>query len=105
MAEAARLQVQICYAAPGLQVLKDVQVGQGCTIQQAIVDSGLLREQPAIDLSVCKVGVYGKLKTLETALRQHDRIEIYRPLIADPKESRRRRVTKQDKPAQHKSAQ
>ncbi|KAF1036844.1 MAG: Protein RnfH [Herbaspirillum frisingense] len=99
MADVARLQVQICYAAPGLQVLKDVEVAQGCTIQQAIMESGLLREQPGIDLSVCKVGVFGKLKTLETPLRQRDRIEIYRPLIADPKESRRRRVARQDKAA------
>ncbi|TWC65700.1 RnfH family protein [Herbaspirillum sp. SJZ099] len=92
MAEPARLQVQICYAAPGLQVLKDVEVEQGCTIQQAIMDSGLLREQPAIDLTVCRVGIFGKLKALDTPLRARDRIEIYRPLIADPKDSRRRRV-------------
>ncbi|MBB5393120.1 MULTISPECIES: RnfH family protein [unclassified Herbaspirillum] len=92
MAEPTRLQVQICYAAPGLQVLKDVEVEQGCTIQQAIMDSGLLREQPAIDLTVCRVGIFGKLKALDTPLRARDRIEIYRPLIADPKDSRRRRV-------------
>ncbi|WDZ98203.1 RnfH family protein [Herbaspirillum sp. WKF16] len=100
MAEACRLQVQICYAAPGLQVLKELDVEEGCTIQQAIIDSGLLREQPGIDLSVCKVGVFGKLKTLETPLRQRDRVEIYRPLIADPKESRRRRVARKDGPEQ-----
>lgn len=96
MAEPARLQVQICYAAPGLQVLKDIEVDDGCTIQQAIIDSGLLREQPAIDLSVCKVGVFGKLKALETPLRGRDRVEIYRPLVADPKDSRRRRVARKD---------
>ncbi|MFJ3044898.1 RnfH family protein [Herbaspirillum chlorophenolicum] len=92
MADPARLQVQICYAAPGLQVLKDVEVDEGCTIQQAIMDSGLLREQPAIDLTVCRVGIFGKVKALDTPLRAQDRIEIYRPLIADPKDSRRRRV-------------
>jgi len=92
MAEAPRLQVQICYAAPGLQVLKDTEVEQGATIQQAIIGSGLLREQPAIDLSMCKVGIFGKIKTLDTVLRARDRIEIYRPLIADPKQSRRRRA-------------
>ncbi|MFX5743084.1 RnfH family protein, partial [Acinetobacter baumannii] len=53
MAEEAFLQVQLCYAAPGLQILRDLQVAPGSTIQQAILDSGLLREQPAIDLSVC----------------------------------------------------
>ena len=92
MADPVRLQVQICYAAPGLQVLKDVEVDEGCTIQQAIMDSGLLREQPAIDLTVCRVGIFGKVKALDTPLRAQDRIEIYRPLIADPKDSRRRRV-------------
>lgn len=97
MAEARRLQVQICYAAPGLQVLKDTLVAPGCTIQQAIIDSGLLREQPDIDLSVCKVGLYGKAKPLDTVLRERDRIEIYRALLADPMESRRRRVAHKDK--------
>ncbi|WP_050466868.1 RnfH family protein [Herbaspirillum chlorophenolicum] len=92
MADPVRLQVQICYAAPGLQVLKDVEVDEGCTIQQAIMDSGLLREQPAIDLTVCRVGIFGKVKALDTPLRAQDRIEIYRPLIADPKDSRHRRV-------------
>lgn len=92
MADPAFLQVQLCYAAPGLQILKDLQVAPGSTIQQAILESGLLREQPAIDLSVCKVGIFGKVKTLETVLRERDRIEIYRPLIADPKQSRRRRA-------------
>lgn len=92
MADPAFLQVQLCYAAPGLQILKDLQVAPGSTIQQAILESGLLREQPAIDLSVCKVGIFGKVKTLETVLRERDRIEIYRPLIADPRQSRRRRA-------------
>ncbi len=92
MADASLLQVQLCYAAPGLQILKDLEVAPGCTIQQAILASGLLRQQPAIDLSVCKVGIFGKVRPLETPLRQRDRIEIYRPLIADPKQSRRRRA-------------
>ncbi|WP_443114456.1 RnfH family protein [Herbaspirillum seropedicae] len=92
MADVSVLQVQLCYAAPGLQILRDLEVEPGCTIQQAILDSGLLRQHPAIDLSACKVGIFGKVKPLETPLRQHDRIEIYRPLIADPKQSRRRRA-------------
>lgn len=97
MAEPASLQVQICYAAPGLQVLKEIEVQEGSTIQQAIVGSGLLREYPAIDLTVCRVGIYGKIRALDTPLRTQDRIEIYRPLIADPKDSRRRRVAHKDK--------
>ncbi|HZG18714.1 MAG TPA: RnfH family protein [Herbaspirillum sp.] len=97
MAEAGPLQVQLCYAAPGLQILRDLVVAPGCTIQQAILDSGLLREQPAIDLSTCKVGIFGKIKPLDTPLRERDRIEIYRPLIADPKLSRRRRAAHKER--------
>ncbi|MBV8622247.1 MAG: RnfH family protein [Herbaspirillum sp.] len=99
MAEVPHLQVQICYAAPNLQILRDLEVAPGCTIQQAIIASGLAREQPDIDLSVCKVGIFGKVKPLETVLRDRDRIEIYRPLIADPKQSRRRRAIHKEQSA------
>lgn len=99
MAEMSFLQVQVCYAAPQLQILKDLQVPPGSTIQDAILASGLAREQPAIDLSVCKVGIFGKQKPLDTVLRAHDRIEIYRPLIADPKQSRRRRAAHKESAA------
>lgn len=94
MAETGQLQVEICYATPDLQIRKPVRVDVGATVQQAIMQSGLLRECTAIDLTVCRVGIYGKLKTLDTVLREQDRIEIYRPLIADPMDSRRRRVQK-----------
>jgi len=94
MAETAQLQVEICYATPDLQIRKPVCVDVGATVQQAIMQSGVMRECTAIDLTVCRVGIYGKLKTLETVLRDRDRIEIYRPLIADPMDSRRRRVAK-----------
>jgi len=97
MAEATQLQVEICYATPDLHIRRPVCVMAGATIQQAIMESGLLRECTAIDLTVCRVGIYGKLKTLDTVLRESDRIEIYRPLIADPMDSRRRRVAKKGK--------
>jgi len=93
MAEAAQLQVEICYATPDVQIRRALMVADGTTIQQAIMQSGLLRECSAIDLTVCRVGIWGKLKTPETVLRDQDRIEIYRPLIADPKDSRRQRVS------------
>ncbi|MDP3843091.1 MAG: RnfH family protein [Oxalobacteraceae bacterium] len=89
---AGNLQVQVCYAKPEIQLLRDVSVPPGTTLQAAIVQSGILDEMPEIDLSTCRVGVYSKLKTLEAILRDGDRVEIYRPLIADPKESRRRRA-------------
>lgn len=89
-----QLQVEICYAAPHLQLRKVVYVATGSTVQQAIMQSGVLRECNAIDLSVCRVGIYGKLKTLDTVLCEYDRIEIYRPLLVDPMDSRRRRMRK-----------
>jgi putative ubiquitin-RnfH superfamily antitoxin RatB of RatAB toxin-antitoxin module len=88
------LRVQICCAAPNVQVLRDLTVAAGTSIQDAILQSGILRDVPDVDLTVSRVGIYGKLKPLDTVLRDHDRIEIYRPLIADPKDSRRQRAVK-----------
>jgi len=92
----ADIQVQVCYAGPDRRLMHYVMVPPGTTVQSAIALSGVLREVPEIDLATCRVGVYGKLKTLDTMLREHDRVEIYRPLIADPKEARRRRAGKRD---------
>ncbi|NMM39250.1 MAG: RnfH family protein [Glaciimonas sp.] len=89
---AENVQVQVCYAESEIQLLRDVSVPQGTNLQAAIMQSGILRDMPEIDLLACRVGIYAKLKTLETILRNGDRVEIYRPLIADPKESRRRRA-------------
>jgi putative ubiquitin-RnfH superfamily antitoxin RatB of RatAB toxin-antitoxin module len=87
-----RIHVQVCYARPERQFLLELDVAPGTTIQQAIAQSGIVGQAPEIDISVLRVGIYGKLKTLDTVLREHDRVEIYRPLIADPKETRRRRA-------------
>lgn len=88
------LQVTLCYATPTREYLREVSVAPGATIEQAIAESGLLAELPEIDLAVHPVGIYGKKRALDTVLREHDRIEIYRPLVADPKDSRRRRAVK-----------
>lgn len=94
--QVAEIRVQVCFARTDVQVLRDVTVPAGSAVQEAIHRSGVLRDVPEIDLTVCRVGIYGKLKTLDTALQDRDRIEIYRPLIADPKESRRKRAEKRD---------
>ncbi|RXZ38423.1 RnfH family protein [Oxalobacteraceae bacterium CAVE-383] len=86
------IHVQLCYAEPALQILRELSVAPGTTLQEAIIQSGVLREVDAIDLAACQVGIYGKLKAPDTVLREHDRIEIYRPLRADPMETRRRRA-------------
>lgn len=88
------LHIEVCFAMPERQRVCSTEVPAGTTLHEAIKASGILALEPEIDLSVCQVGVFGKLKTLDTVLRAHDRIEIYRPLIADPKTSRRRRAEK-----------
>jgi uncharacterized protein len=90
----AKLSIDVCYALPGTQTLIAVELAPGATLQQAIEASGLLARHPEIDLTNLKVGIYGKLKPLDTVLANHDRVEIYRPLIVDPKLARQRRVDK-----------
>ncbi|MEW5888032.1 MAG: RnfH family protein [Pseudomonadota bacterium] len=86
------ISVQVVYALPGRQELIQLKLPEGSTLQQAIEASGLLQRFPDIDLAKNKVGIYGKLSRLDTVLRDRDRVEIYRPLIADPKEIRRKRA-------------
>jgi putative ubiquitin-RnfH superfamily antitoxin RatB of RatAB toxin-antitoxin module len=75
-------------------------------VRQAVEASGLLARHPQIDLSRNKLGIYARLITLETPLRDRDRVEIYRPLLADPKEVRRQRAAadKQRKLTQDKAS-
>lgn len=94
----AQVEVQVCYALPESAFLRTVSLPAGSMLRHAVERSGLLQDYPAIDLAVNLVGIYGKKKTLDTVLRQHDRVEVYRPLQADPKEARRRRAS--GKPAQ-----
>ena len=88
----ALLHVEVVYALPQNQELVRLELPAGSSLQQALDASGLLQTHPEIDLSKNKLGIYGKLARLETALRDRDRIEVYRPLIADPKETRKRRA-------------
>lgn len=86
------IQVEVAYARPDTQVLISVTVEVGATLEQAIHHSGVLQAFPEINLAVNKVGIFGKLGKRETLLRAGDRVEIYRPLQADPKELRRQRA-------------
>jgi putative ubiquitin-RnfH superfamily antitoxin RatB of RatAB toxin-antitoxin module len=96
---ASELQVYVLYATPGREFIHPMRVALGTTIGQAIEGSGVLASCPEINLVTQAVGIYGKKKTLDTVLRERDRIEIYRPLLADPKDSRRKRAAKKQ-PAQ-----
>lgn len=84
--------VDVVYARSGQQDMVHLKLPEGATLQQALEVSGLLQKYPEIDLVKGKFGIYGKLSRLDTGLRQRDRVEIYRPLIADPKEVRKQRA-------------
>lgn len=86
------MRVEVAFALPEEQLILAFDVPVGTTVQQAIERSGILERFPRIDLSQNKVGVFGRLAKLSQTLRPGDRVEIYRPLIADPKEVRRKRA-------------
>lgn len=86
------IQVEVVYGTRDKQVILPVRVPAGSTVAQAIELSAIRSQFPDIDLGKNKVGIFGKLVKLENELREKDRVEIYRPLIADPKEVRRKRA-------------
>ncbi|AGA91267.1 hypothetical protein Thimo_2543 [Thioflavicoccus mobilis 8321] len=87
-----RIKVEVAYAKEREQVLLEIEAERGIRVCDAIERSGILKRFPEIDLAVNKVGIYGKATTLEQVVASGDRVEIYRPLIADPKEARKRRA-------------
>ncbi|NMF88092.1 RnfH family protein [Aromatoleum petrolei] len=90
---AAFIDVEVSYALPSKQELIKVRVAEGATVRDAIEASGILVKHSDIELDgPNKVGVFAKLTRLDTALRDRDRVEIYRPLIADPKAVRKKRA-------------
>jgi uncharacterized protein len=86
------IKVQLVYARPTKTFLFDLAVAPGSTVQDVITASGIKQQAPEIDLLHWRVGIFAKLKPLSTPVRAGDRVEIYRPLIADPKDSRRKRA-------------
>ena len=87
-----KITVEIIYALPKEQILMVLKVKEGVTVREVIIQSGILQKHSEIDLAENKVGIFGKLIKLDQLIRERDRIEIYRPLIADPKEVRKRRA-------------
>ena len=92
MADKTSINIQVTYARPERQDLIDLRLPEGATLGQAIEASGLLQKYPEIDLTSGKFGIFAKLSKPDTLLRNGDRVEIYRPLLADPKEVRRQRA-------------
>lgn len=88
----AAVRVSVCYLRDDTQFLCDVDVSPDSNIAAAIAASGLTRRCPEVDPATMRVGIFGKLRTPDTVVREGDRIEVYRGLIADPKSARRKRV-------------
>ena len=86
------INVEVAYALPEKQQIRAVNVDAGTTLGAAIVQSGIMMDFPELELEDAKVGIFGKAATMTTVLSEGDRVEIYRPLIADPKEVRRQRA-------------
>ena len=89
-AAASSIPVEVAYALPDRQALLPLLVPKGATVREAIEHSGILELFPEIDLGENRVGIFGRLCTADRVLEAGDRVEIYRPLLADPKEVRRR---------------
>lgn len=86
------MNVEVVYALPERQAVYRLAMEEGATVRMAIEASGVLQAFPEIDLARNRVGVYARLVTLDTPLRDGDRVEIYRSLRVDPKEARRMRA-------------
>lgn len=91
------ITVEVVYALPEKQYLLKVRVAEGTTVEQVITKSGILELRTDIDLSKNKVGIFSRPVKLTDTVNEGDRVEIYRPLIADPKELRRQRAEKSAK--------
>jgi len=88
------IDVEVAYATAEQQVIVVLQVTAGSTVESAILASGVLCRFPEIDLLNAKVGIFAGICSLDRPLKQGDRVEIYRPLLHDPKEARRQRAAK-----------
>lgn len=91
-AETQEITIEVAYATANTQPIYSIKMPEGSSIKEAILASDILNEFPEIDLEVNKVGIFSKLSNLDSPLKNKDRIEIYRPLIADPKAIRKKRA-------------
>ncbi|MEY4265765.1 MAG: hypothetical protein RIS90_300 [Pseudomonadota bacterium] len=96
MANEATIAVTVVYSPGPRQVSEwTLSLAPPCTVQQALQASGLAQAYPGLDLAACPVGVWGRKASLAQALRDQDRVELYRPLTVDPKIARRERFVSQ----------
>ncbi|MGZ8218361.1 RnfH family protein [Methylomagnum sp.] len=90
------MNIGVCYAEADRQLWMRMEIPDGSSVKEAIQHSGILKRFPEIDLDTQKVGIFGKLVKLDAPIKEGDRIEIYRPIIADPKTVRRREIADDD---------
>ena len=88
------MRVEIAYAKPEEQVILSVEIGEKTTAEEAIRASGILSRFPEINLAAGQIGIFGKPCGKSVRLRSGDRVEIYRPLLTDPKTARRERASR-----------
>lgn len=88
------MKISVVYALSERQTEREVELPDGATVASAVEQSGLLLDFPGIDLKAAFVGVYGCVMPLDATVQPGDRVEIYRKLLKDPKETRRRRIGK-----------
>ena len=90
------INVEVAYALPNKQQIIALQVEEGCSVFDAVQQSGIDKQFPDLELASAKLGLFGKAvsKPKDQALVEGDRVEVYRPLIADPKEVRKVRAAK-----------
>jgi hypothetical protein len=86
------IRIEVAYAKPERQLILALEAEPGITAKEAVIRSGILDEFPEIDIETAKLGIFGKAAPANTVLSPMDRVEIYRPLIADPKEARKKRA-------------
>lgn len=87
------IQVEVAYALPHVQSIIALEIRQGTTALDAILQSGILKKHPEISLPTIALGIFGKKVSADRILQAMDRVEIYRPLLTNPKEARRQRAT------------
>ena len=87
-----QIHVEVVYGRQDRQKVVKLSLNEGATVREAVEHSGLIAEFPEIDLAQYKLGIWNKLVKVDAVVRDKDRVEIYRPLIADPKEVRKQRA-------------
>ncbi len=90
-----KIRVEVVFAMPDRQELVSLEISAGSTLAMAISQSGISEMFEDFEVDLARVGIFGHKASPEQVLRDGDRVEIYRPLIADPKEVRRQRALKQ----------